>query len=99
MSIIAKTALIWVLHNDTDGKAVVRPALVKVWLAGCVGNLALDEFGNPSFRLARILSECPCHHERELFSPECAAVRSNSLAHNDIRTCIAQGVCPPLRVL
>src|SRR5579884_3191941 len=39
-------------------------------------------------------SECPCHHERKLFSPECAAVRPDSLTHGDIRTCIAQRFRP-----
>ena len=43
-------------------------------------------------------SECPRHHHRELFSPECATVRSSSLSHDDIRTCIAQRVRPPPRV-
>src|ERR1700683_1565673 len=43
-------------------------------------------------------SEYPRHHQRELFSPECATVRSSSLLHDDIRTCIAQRVRPPPRV-
>jgi hypothetical protein len=29
--------------------------------------------------------KCPRHHQRELFSPECATVRSSSLIHDDIR--------------
>src|SRR6202161_4576958 len=45
-----------------------------------------------------IASECPRHHRRELFSPECATVRSGSLIHDDIRTCIAQRIGPPPRV-
>src|ERR1700728_1101070 len=40
-------------------------------------------------------SECPCHHQRELFSPECATMRSSSLIHDDTRTCCAQRVGPP----
>src|ERR1700677_2370725 len=44
-------------------------------------------------------AECPRHHQRELFSPEWATVRSSSPMHNDIRTCIAQRVCPPSCVL
>src|SRR3984957_21276456 len=44
------------------------------------------------------LAECPCHHQRELLLPECATVRSSSLMHDDIRTCIAQRVCPPVCV-
>lgn len=39
-------------------------------------------------------SECPRHHKRELFSPECATVRPSSLIHDDIRVCVAQRVCP-----
>src|SRR6516162_9098053 len=44
-------------------------------------------------------SECPRHHQRELFSPECATVRSSSLIHEYIRICIAQCVRPPPCVL
>src|ERR1019366_2662075 len=44
-------------------------------------------------------SECPGHHQRELFSPECATVRPSSLNHDDICTCIAQRVRPPPCVL
>src|SRR5579872_4761396 len=44
-------------------------------------------------------SERPCHHQRELFSPECAAMRPGSLIHDDIRTGVAQGVRPPSGVL
>src|SRR5580693_6182067 len=40
-------------------------------------------------------SKCPRHHQRELLSTECATVRSSSLIHDDVRTCIAQRVCPP----
>src|SRR5262249_55408278 len=39
--------------------------------------------------------ECPRHHQRELFSPECPTVRPSSLLHDDIRTCIPQRVRPP----
>jgi hypothetical protein len=35
-------------------------------------------------------SECPRHHERKFFSPECAAVRSSSLIHDHIRAGNAQ---------
>src|SRR5215469_9501088 len=44
-------------------------------------------------------SECPSHHQRELFSPECATVRPSSLIHEYIRICIAQRVSPPPCVL
>jgi hypothetical protein len=44
-------------------------------------------------------SECPGHHQRELFSPECATVRPSSLIHEDIRICSAQRVRPPPCVL
>src|ERR1700721_1583021 len=40
-------------------------------------------------------SECPRHHQREIFSPECTAVRPSSLIHDHIRICIAQRVHPP----
>jgi hypothetical protein len=43
-------------------------------------------------------SECPRHHQREFFSPKCSTVQSSSLIHDDIRTCIAQRVRPPLCV-
>src|SRR6202050_5792432 len=39
-------------------------------------------------------SECPRHHQRELFSPECTTVRSVSLIHDDLRTRIAQRIRP-----
>jgi hypothetical protein len=39
------------------------------------------------------------HHQRKLFSPERAAVRPDPLGHHDIRTCIAQRIRPPGRVL
>src|SRR6185312_8000434 len=41
----------------------------------------------------------PRHHTRKLFSPECVAVRSDPLRHDDVRTCVAQRGCPPPRVL
>ncbi len=41
----------------------------------------------------------PRHHQRELFSPERAAVRSGPLFHDNVRTCIAQRGRPPRRVL
>src|ERR1051326_509602 len=44
-------------------------------------------------------SECPRHHQRELFSPECATVRPRTLIHDDICICIAQRVRPPPCVL
>lgn len=43
--------------------------------------------------------ERPSHHQWKLFPPECATVRTGSLIHDDIRTCIAQGVRPPPGVL
>ena len=36
------------------------------------------------------LSKRPRHHERELFLPECVAVRSDPLGHNDLRICVAE---------
>jgi hypothetical protein len=44
-------------------------------------------------------SECPRHHQRKLFSPEYATVRTSPLIHGDIRICIAQRVRPPPCVL
>src|ERR1700683_4253474 len=44
-------------------------------------------------------SECPRHHQRELFSPEYATVRPGSLIDDDIRICITQRVRPPPCVL
>jgi hypothetical protein len=40
-------------------------------------------------------SECPGHHQRKLFSPECTTMRSVSLIHDDLRTRIAQRIRPP----
>jgi hypothetical protein len=44
-------------------------------------------------------AECPRHRKRKLFAPECGAVRSGSLIHNDLRSCILQHVRPSPRVL
>src|SRR6516162_1968269 len=44
-------------------------------------------------------SECPRHHQRELFLPECVTVRPSSLIHEYLRICIAQRVRPPPCVL
>src|SRR5262249_37430288 len=44
-------------------------------------------------------SKRPCHHPRELCLPECVAVRAGPLLHDNVRTCIAQRVLPPSRVL
>src|SRR5215472_4835111 len=44
-------------------------------------------------------SKRPRHHQRELFSPERAAVRSDPLFHDHVRTCIAQRGRPPRCVL
>src|SRR5205085_11288450 len=44
-------------------------------------------------------SERPRHHQRELFLPERVAVRPDALSYEDVRTCIAQRVRPPGRVL
>ena len=41
----------------------------------------------------------PRHHQRELFSPERVAVRSDALGHDDVRACTAQRGRPPRRVL
>src|SRR5439155_17990547 len=43
-------------------------------------------------------SERPRHHQRELFLPKRVAVRSNPLAHDDVRTCLAQRDRPAGRV-
>jgi hypothetical protein len=44
-------------------------------------------------------SKRPRHHERELFTPECTAVRSDPLRHDNVRTRIAQRDRPPRRVI
>jgi len=44
-------------------------------------------------------SKRPRHHQRELFSPKRVAVRPDPLGHDNVRTCIAQRVRPPGRVL
>src|SRR5579872_4433953 len=44
-------------------------------------------------------SECPRHHQWELFSPECATVRPRPLIHDDISTCAVQRGRPPHCVL
>ncbi len=53
----------------------------------------------PMRHLGASSAECPRHHQRELFPPEWATVRSSSLMHHDIPTCIAQRVCPSSCVL
>ena len=45
------------------------------------------------------LSKGPRDHEGKLFLPERIAVRSGPLMHDNIRTCDAQRVRPPSRVL
>lgn len=52
-----------------------------------------------SGRSRRSAPERPCHHQRELFSPERAAVLSVSLDHGNVRVCIAQRIRPPRRVV
>ena len=46
-----------------------------------------------------VIIRMPTPHQRELFSPECAAVRPSSLIHDDIRISSAQRVRPPLCIL
>ena len=44
-------------------------------------------------------SKRPRRHQRELFSPERVAVRSDALGHDDVRACTPQCGRPPRRVL
>ena len=43
--------------------------------------------------------KCPGDHQRELLSPELAAVRPVPLCHDNVGTCTAQRVCPSHRIL
>jgi hypothetical protein len=48
---------------------------------------------------SRSASKRPRHHQRELSLPQRGAVRRDPLAHDDVRTCIAQRGRPPGRVV
>lgn len=44
-------------------------------------------------------SKRPRRHQRELFLPECTAVRSDPFGHDDVHTRIAQRIRPPGGIL
>ena len=76
--------------GQTAGKSSVpslREKFIPAW--ACISELLTSVMCHASS------PEYPRHHQRELFSPECATVRPGSLIHDDIRMCVAQRVRPP----
>src|SRR5690348_15324795 len=90
----------WLIKVDpfvkTGGKAVVRAtfllfcSLTDHSLIVCsVATFPKNSSANTCHVEGNLFaSKRPRHHQRELFSPERAAVRSDPLFHDNVRTCI-----------